>query len=56
MRMYHPKLPYTKKNGGVEVTEKQFQDVWSKQPQPGWKRIGPKPIEADSSFMDEGEE
>ncbi len=52
MRMWHPKLPYTKKNGGVEVSVKQFDEVWKAS---GWKPLLPKPKKADSSFMDEEE-
>jgi hypothetical protein len=33
MRMHHPNLPYTKKNGGVEVTEAQFRLAWANR---GW--------------------
>lgn len=52
MKMYHPKLPYTKKNGGVEVSDKQYDEVWKSS---GWKPLLPEPKLADTSFMDEDE-
>ena len=48
MLMYHPDLPYTKKNGGVEVTEDQFRLAW--QPA-GWK-----PIVTPDELPDDGGE
>lgn len=52
MRMHHPELPYTAENGGVEVTDKQFELAWRPK---GWLPLD-EPAESDVVTESESEE